>query len=113
MRLRSLHFVSLISRWALVLLVLGCCQKVYAAAPDSATVFMSRCSSCHSVGRGDVVGPDLKGVTARHDRAWLHHFIHSSQSVIRSGDRVATSLFQRYGRQVMPDHPLSDAEIDS
>jgi mono/diheme cytochrome c family protein len=64
------------------------------------------------VGKGEVVGPDLKGVTARHDRAWLHHFIHSSQSVIRSGDPVATSLFQRYGRQVMPDHPLSDPEID-
>jgi ubiquinol-cytochrome c reductase cytochrome c subunit len=43
----------------------------------------------------------------------LHRFIHSSQSVVRAGDPAAKSLFERYGRQVMPDHPLSDAEIDT
>jgi mono/diheme cytochrome c family protein len=83
------------------------------AAPPPAVIFSSRCSSCHSVGKGDLVGPDLKGVTSRHDRGWLHRFIHSSQSVVRSGDPQATALFRRYGRQVMPDHPLSDPDIDT
>jgi mono/diheme cytochrome c family protein len=98
--------------FAVAMLVLGCAAEVH-AAPDVAVVFGSRCSSCHSVGKGDVVGPDLKGVTSRHDRAWLHRFIHSSQSVIRTGDPAANALFNRYGKQVMPDHPLSDAEIDT
>lgn len=79
---------------------------------DPALAFGSRCSGCHSVGRGDVVGPDLKGVNARHDRTWLHAFIHSSQSVIQAGDAAANALFVKYGKQRMPDHPLTVAEID-
>jgi mono/diheme cytochrome c family protein len=83
------------------------------ASFDPAVVFRSRCSGCHSVGRGDVVGPDLKGVLQRHDRRWLHSFIHSSQSVIRAGDSAARSLYEKYGRRTMPDHELSVGEIDS
>jgi cytochrome c551/c552 len=82
------------------------------AAFDVGATFNSRCSGCHSVGKGDVVGPDLRGVTARHDSGWLHRFIRSSQSVIRSGDRAAVALFQRYKKR-MPDHELTDVEIDA
>jgi mono/diheme cytochrome c family protein len=83
-----------------------------AAGFDPAVAFTSRCSGCHSVGHGEVVGPDLRGVLQRHDRSWLHAFIHSSQSVIRAGDSTAQALFQRYGRRTMPDHDLSIPEID-
>lgn len=83
------------------------------AAFDSAAAFRSRCSGCHSVGHGDVVGPDLKGVLERHGRPWLHSFIHSSQSVVRAGDPAARALYERYGRRTMPDHDLSVPEIDS
>jgi mono/diheme cytochrome c family protein len=89
------------------------CTDLAEAAPDPAVIFASRCSGCHSVGRGEVVGPDLKGVTSRHDRDWLHRFITSSQTVIRSRDKNAVALFERYRRQVMPDHPLSGPEIDA
>jgi ubiquinol-cytochrome c reductase cytochrome c subunit len=81
------------------------------AAFEPAAVFAAKCSSCHSVGRGIVVGPDLAGVTARHDRRWLHRFIRSSQSLVAAGDPAAVELFGRF-RKVMPDHPFSDAEID-
>jgi len=83
------------------------------AAFDPAAAFRSRCSGCHSVGHGDVVGPDLKGLLQRHDRPWLHSFIHSSQGVIRGGDPAARALYERYGRRTMPDHDLSVAEIDA
>lgn len=83
-----------------------------AAAFDAAAAFNGRCSGCHSVGRGEVVGPDLAGVTARHERPWLHAFIRSSQSVIRSGDRQAVALYARY-RKTMPDHDLGEGEIDA
>jgi len=63
------------------------------ASVDAAAHFDSRCAACHSVGRGVVVGPDLKGVTGRHDARWLHAFIRSSQTVIRSGDASAVALF--------------------
>jgi len=82
------------------------------AAFDPPLVFDAQCSSCHSVGRGVVVGPDLKGVTSRHDSAWLHAFIRSSQAVVRSGDPSARALYGKFQR-VMPDHDFSDAEIDA
>lgn len=78
---------------------------------DAAGVFNSRCAACHTVGRGDDVGPDLKGVTERHDRSWLVPFIQSSQSVIGKGDPVAAELFERFRRQKMPDHPYTAAQI--
>jgi cytochrome c len=82
-----------------------------AAAFDAAAAFELRCGACHSVGQGDVVGPDLKGVTERRANGWLHSFIRSSQSVIRAGDRTAVALFQKYQKR-MPDHELNDHEID-
>jgi len=83
-----------------------------ARAFDPAVAFTTRCSGCHSVGKGDVVGPDLRNVLLRHDRNWLHSFIRSSQSVIRAGDAKAMALFHKYGGRRMPDHNLSIPEID-
>jgi len=109
------------SRWRRVLSCLiwiGACgglalvsHPVSAAVFDAAAAFEIRCSACHSIGQGEVVGPDLKGVTGRHDARWLHAFIRSSQTVIRSGESSAVALFRKY-RKVMPDHELGDHEID-
>jgi len=87
-------------------------HAVPARAFDPVGAFTIRCSGCHSIGKGDVVGPDLKNVLLRHDRSWLHAFIRSSQSVIRAGDAKALALFHRYGGRRMPDHDLSVPEVD-
>jgi mono/diheme cytochrome c family protein len=86
-------------------------SPVSAAVFDAAAAFELRCSGCHSIGQGEVVGPDLKGVTERREGRWLHSFIRSSQSVIGGGDRTAVALFQQYQKR-MPDHDLSDQDID-
>jgi cytochrome c2 len=78
---------------------------------EPAIVFETACSGCHSVGKGDVVGPDLKGVTARHDASWLHAFIRSSQSLVRRREKAAVALFEKYKKR-MPDHDFTDQEID-
>lgn len=84
--------------------VLGCARL---GAPQSAAaVFSTRCSSCHSFGKGDRVGPDLKGVTARRERSWLMGWIRSSAGMIRSADPVARALYKKYGEQRMPDFNL-------
>jgi mono/diheme cytochrome c family protein len=81
------------------------------AAPEASTLFKTKCSSCHTFGKGDRVGPDLKGVTARRSREWLIPWIRSSETLIRRGDPVAIALFRKYGQQRMPAHDLSDAQI--
>lgn len=95
------------------------CGFLYAAAPsvlaaaDPATTFARKCASCHTVGRGTLVGPDLKGVTTRHTQEWLLAWIASSEKLIRSGDAAAVELFVRFKSERMPDQSLNPAEISA
>jgi mono/diheme cytochrome c family protein len=91
-------------------LVLSCAISA-SADTESSALFKTKCSSCHTFGRGDLIGPDLKGVNDRHPRPWLIAWIRSSASLISKGDRDAAALFRKYKQQRMPDHALSDAQI--
>ena len=93
----------LVSSWAMPLF----------AGSQAASTFNQRCAGCHTYGKGIRVGPDLKGVSERRPRSWLLRFIRSSQSVIQSGDPVATALFREFKRQRMPDHDLSPQQIEA
>src|SRR5262245_41639105 len=84
-----------------------------AAAPDPSATFARKCSSCHTYGRGVLVGPDLKGATDRHSRQWLTAWIASSETVIKSGDPAAISLFARFKSQRMPDQSLTPEELSA
>ncbi len=81
------------------------------AGQDGAQIFKTTCQACHSIGGGRIVGPDLAGVTGRRNEAWLIGFIQRSQSVIKSGDSTAVALAAEYPGLIMPDWPLSDAEV--
>jgi cytochrome c2 len=82
-------------------------------AARAAALFQSRCTACHTFGKGVKVGPDLKGVTRRRPREWLHRFIHSSSALIAAGDPTATHLFEQFARRRMPDWTdLTTPQID-
>ena len=81
------------------------------AEPDSSALFATKCTSCHSFGKGERIGPDLKGVTDRRARSWLIAWIRSSDKLIRAGDATATELFRKHRQQRMPDHDLTDLQI--
>lgn len=79
---------------------------------DAKKIFNQRCTACHTFGKGVKVGPDLKGVATRRTRAWFLGFVRSSQMVIDSGDQIASSLFEQFKRQRMPDWlDLTDAQV--
>ncbi|HSA59142.1 MAG TPA: cytochrome c [bacterium] len=84
-----------------------------AAGFEPGAYFEKTCSSCHKVGGGDDIGPDLKGVTDRRKREWLVPFIQSSQTVIQSGDPVATGLFNKFKQKKMPDQDLTPQDINA
>jgi protein SCO1/2 len=73
--------------------------------------FQSQCSVCHTIGQGDKMGPDLLGVTARRDRAWLTRYIMAPDKMLAEGDPVATALFDKYQYARMPNLRLSPAEV--
>jgi protein SCO1 len=73
--------------------------------------FQSQCSPCHTVGQGDKMGPDLQGVTARRDRAWLTRYIMTPDKLLAEGDPIAVSLFKKYQYARMPNLRLSPEEV--
>lgn len=76
------------------------------------TAFKQMCAACHTVGKGKLVGPDLANVHTRQPEEWLKQFIRSSQTVIKSGDKYADSLFKAFNQVIMPDQPtLTDEQI--
>ena len=55
-------------------------EKSYAEAkpvtvPNGERLFASKCSVCHTIGRGEGIGPDLAGVTRRRTADWLAAYI--------------------------------------
>ncbi|WP_164021253.1 c-type cytochrome [Pyxidicoccus trucidator] len=79
-------------------------------ASHGAKLFTQRCASCHSVGEGDRVGPDLHGVLERRDEAWVTRFLQSPGAVIDAGDPVAAALLKQFNGVRMPDQALSEEE---
>ena len=69
------------------------------------------CKACHTIGGGKLVGPDLQGVTERHDEAWLIKFIQNSQELINSGDPAAVKVFEENNKIPMPPNNLTPDQI--
>ena len=90
--------------------------KSYAEVPTSLTLdrgqytFANHCAACHTIGRGDHLGPDLLGVSATRDREWLTRFIVAPDKVRAAGDPTALALRAKYKQVVMPSLDLGPAD---
>lgn len=76
-------------------------------------LFEQLCVSCHSIGGGDRVGPDLAGVTQRRDDAWLARMIREPDALIAEGDPVVTNLVKRFNGVIMPRLGLDEAKTSA
>lgn len=74
-------------------------------------IFKQHCAACHTVGRGEHIGPDLLGVTNLRDRAWLERFILAPDTMLAQGDPIAQELFESYKNVSMPNLALTRAEV--
>jgi cbb3-type cytochrome oxidase cytochrome c subunit len=98
------HFETMSTKIILAATILFFGFSVFATPPseEGKTIFASRCAACHNVNKV-LVGPALAGVDQRRSIDWIVNFVHSPQSVIKSGDQYAVDLFNKYKVQ-MPDH---------
>lgn len=71
-------------------------------AQEAVTIFRQSCMSCHTVGGGRLVGPDLKNVEERQNREWLVGFIVDPKGVLAAGDPYALQLKDEAAGVVMP-----------
>lgn len=73
-------------------------------------IFEQKCVGCHTIGQGDRVGPDLKGVSQRRDRDWLTQWIQAPDQMIARRDPTAMSLLDRY-KTPMPNLGLTREQV--
>lgn len=100
MKLRTRHFRHSDLLWLALAGLLWLPQA--SQAQEAVTTFRQSCMSCHTVGGGRLVGPDLKNVEERKDRAWLVGFIMDPKGVLASGDPYALKLKDEAAGVVMP-----------
>lgn len=74
-------------------------------------LFQSRCSLCHTIGKGDRVGPDLLNVHKRRDPSWLARYVAAPERLYAAGDPIAKALFAKYPTVRMPNLNLSSEEV--
>lgn len=74
-------------------------------------LFSTRCAVCHTIGRGDKIGPDLMGVTSTRDRAWLRRYIAVPDKMLAENDPIAVALFKKYKEVRMPNEGLHDLDV--
>jgi hypothetical protein len=70
---------------------------------EGKSIFLSRCAGCHNVNK-ILTGPALAGVDERRSLDWIISFVHSSQTMVKKGDKDAVALFEKF-KIPMPDHP--------
>jgi len=113
-----------LNRWTVLtllgggLLLLQAAWLVHAAPPrqsaeEGKAIFERLCASCHTIGGGDLAGPDLLGIAERRDPEWLEHWLAEPDVMLAQGDPIATELLRQYNNIPMPNQNLTLSEIDA
>jgi protein SCO1 len=81
-------------------------------------LFRTRCVSCHTVGApgtetAKTIGPDLTNVTRTRQRGWLVRWLKEPDVMLAEKDPIATALYARYNRILMPNLRLSEVDIEA
>lgn len=70
------------------------------------------CSECHTIGEGEEVGPDLKGITKIRDIEWLRKMILDPEKMEKT-DSLAKKLYKEYEEVGMPTEELTEEEVEA
>ncbi len=73
-------------------------------------LFGRQCVACHTIGHGDLIGPDLMGVTRARSRDWLMHMIQKPDELLDGKDPIATALLKKYNGVRMPNTFVGDLD---
>jgi protein SCO1 len=73
-------------------------------------LFKKICAPCHTIGVGDRVGPDLRGVTERHTAEWLSRFIQRPDRVRAENDPAAAAMAAKFPGVRMPNLGITDVD---
>lgn len=87
---------------------------------DAGTYFKQNCKSCHTIGGGDAVGPDLAGLDLRRKVDWVHKFVTYPDGMINGdpdeagyekADPLAKKIYGLYKPTVMPEMSVTKEQV--
>ena len=73
-------------------------------------LYEATCTACHTIGKGDGVGPDLHGVHTRRDTSWLMQWMRDPVGMSKN-DPAGRELLAKYNNVPMPPPGLDDEGI--
>jgi protein SCO1/2 len=71
-------------------------------------LFAKACSTCHTIGGGTLIGPDIKDVGKHRDRAWLLRFLMSPDKMRAEKDPIVMEMASRFPGVLMPNLGLME-----
>jgi protein SCO1/2 len=74
-------------------------------------LFQNKCAACHTMGKGYLLGPDLKTVTVRRDRRWLINYLVAPDKMRAMKDPIALQL-AKSNKVLMPNLGLTVTEVE-
>lgn len=74
-------------------------------------LFANRCAACHTFSKGDLLGPDLMGVSARRDRDWIISYLADPSQMRARKDPIALELAKNY-KVKMPNLKLTKKQLE-
>ncbi|HJW73549.1 MAG TPA: c-type cytochrome [Geothrix sp.] len=80
---------------------------------DAEAQFRKSCMSCHTIGAGRKVGPDLKGLGQRRPHEWSARFLQLPSAQLDGGDPTAAALLREFNGTRMPDLGVTAAEAQA
>ncbi len=95
------------------IIVVAMLATILGKADDGKDLYNKTCAPCHTIGKGRLVGPDLKNISERRNADWIVAFVQSSQSLINNGDADAAAIYKEYNNLLMPDQPLNVSQVQS
>lgn len=78
---------------------------------EGKALFQEKCASCHTIGQGDRLGPDLKGVTTNRERDWLARWLLDPKKMINEKDPIVVELLRKYNNIPMPNMGLTESQV--
>lgn len=87
---------------------------------DAGKNFKAVCASCHTIGGGDKIGPDLAGLDKRRKAEWVHKFVNYPEGMINGDpeepgyekpDPIAQKVYALYKPQLMAEQEMSMEEV--